>query len=98
MDEELEDGQYECNICYCEYPEKETYSTSCGHKFCYDCFKSYAKEKVDSGTSVIKTRCPKEDCDIYVTFNHFMTLLTLNDYKKYKYYLSKYFVENSDLL
>ena len=42
-----EKDMLECPICLCEHPKEEMYTVQpCGHQFCHECFKAYAKEKV----------------------------------------------------
>ena len=50
-----------CLICYTnELNENNSFKMECGHKFCFDCYKHYIKDKIENG--IIKIKCLMAGC------------------------------------
>lgn len=57
---------FDCMICYCDYPAKETVNLACGHSFCRACWNSYITVKITSEGQSVMISCANYDCDIIV--------------------------------
>jgi len=52
-----------CQICFCEYEEKEVEILSCTHFFCKDCISGWIRSQVSDGkVSQNQIFCPNVDC------------------------------------
>ncbi|GMM30982.1 E3 ubiquitin-protein ligase [Martiniozyma asiatica (nom. inval.)] len=61
-----------CEICYCGPEEREpmeVFSLNCGHKYCFDCYSTYLRQKISDAAPLIK--CPFESpkCNLYFTLS-----------------------------
>jgi ankyrin repeat/IBR domain-containing protein 1 len=55
-----------CEICSLEIDSIETLDAQCGHKFCFQCWKTYLELKIESAETNAIT-CPAFDCSYLVT-------------------------------
>lgn len=63
---------FECQVCFStsadvgsgRRPKMPTFSLSCGHRFCSDCYKSYLDSKI--GDSELNISCIDEGCGLKV--------------------------------
>lgn len=80
----LFDGTRECEKCSTNHQSHEMFELSCGHKFCFDCWKSNMMTKIESDN--IEIVCLHKDCSKTVSvesirkfvsaeiFDHFMQI------------------------
>ena len=85
-----------CPICYCDF-DGEADQLVCGHQYCTDCWGMYLKDKINSGGSAcVLTKCPQAYCNVIVPHSHFVKYVEKEaEFKKYKKWLCKQFVEHS---
>ena len=62
-----------CLSCFCDYTKETSYSLSCNHSICKECFQLYAKSAIESGIKCVTARCPG-GCDLLLTLKDYLNL------------------------
>lgn len=91
--------EYDCNICFLGYPEKEMASLECMHKFCKDCWRVYLKTKIIDEGMGLSISCAAHKCDILVDDSTVMSLVEDPAVKnKYQHLITNSYVEFNRLM
>ena len=71
-----------CLICYAnELNENNSFKMECGHKFCFDCYKHYIKDKIENG--IVKIKCLMAGCLYEIPDKVIKTFTTQELFRKY---------------
>lgn len=54
---------FDCEICYTDSSEVETFALECKHRFCIDCWRSYLAQKVREEGEAARIKCAGGDCN-----------------------------------
>ncbi|KAJ3428796.1 e3 ubiquitin-protein ligase rnf14 [Anaeramoeba flamelloides] len=90
---------FQCNICFSNYPRSQMVFLNCNHKTCKSCLKDHIKFSITNARLPIK--CPQHKCTNEIEFKIFKSLnLDQNLIEKYeKFTLQKYLNKhNSELI
>jgi ariadne-1 len=87
-------GEFECILCSSTVPMAETFALGCGHRFCLDCWRSWASAEMDKGPQAIYTTCPNHPkCQEIIPDNKFLELLDEPKKKTLQMWLIRNFIE-----
>ena len=91
---ELESKQDLCLICYSnELKEENSLKMECGHKFCFDCYKYYIKDKIENG--IVNIKCLMAGCINIIPDKIIKQFSTQDLYRKYiKFKKRNLYIEN----
>jgi len=89
-----EEGEMECMICMDDYLPAKSFSLSCDHHFCSDCWKSYLHIKIDDGPACVLTNCMAPKCTIVVDRKYFKEMVDEDKFNKYLQFIRFSFVDN----
>ncbi|THU70816.1 hypothetical protein C4D60_Mb08t28980 [Musa balbisiana] len=84
-----------CGICFENYPRDCMNSASCGHPFCWACWRGYISTSISDGPGCLMLRCPDPSCSAAVGQNIVELLATDEDKEKYSHYLLRSYVEDN---
>jgi len=87
-----------CLICTEKFPPNETYSLSCGHRYCNDCWKSFLELKVMEGPAVLLACCPAPKCKVRVHEDAVHKLVKPDLFEKYQSFLLKSYVDDNPVV
>lgn len=91
--------EYDCQICYLSYPDKDMASLECMHKFCKECWREYLKTKIIDEGMGLTIACAAHKCDILVDDITVMSLVDNPMVKaKYQTLITNTFVECNRLM
>ncbi|PIN17281.1 putative E3 ubiquitin ligase [Handroanthus impetiginosus] len=83
-----------CKICF-EDKNKTMLSSSCGHLFCSDCFRTYISTSINDGPGCLTLLCPEPDCKAFIDSDMVDSLTFRDDKVKYYRYLNRSYVEST---
>lgn len=86
------EAEYECSICFCDYPASETYSLGCKDRFCKGCWGYYLEQQIEAGLSCTLATCPNSKCNFIVKEKTYKKFLSEKSYKTYRSYVAQSFV------
>lgn len=86
---------YECPIC-CEVGDLETFSMSCGHRYCRDCYTRFMYEKIAEDGEVRTLTCPGDRCKLALGESVIKLLVEPSIFWKYLRLLDKAYVDDHD--
>jgi hypothetical protein len=80
---------FECQVCFCETDTSSSFSLSCKHIFCIECWFYYLEEKILK-SDVVNINCMMKDCPIILPEKDLKKLLQndsglLEKYEKFKF-------------
>ena len=75
--------QETCPVCYTEIEKDNSLSLKCNHQICNECYIEYIKNKLISDpTNILKTSCPLNGCNLYITRTIYKKCITELKFKK----------------
>ncbi|KAH3760636.1 ubiquitin-conjugating enzyme E2-binding protein 1 [Pelomyxa schiedti] len=85
----------DCPVCGCDYPPSQMFALGCKHFYCYDCWASHLRTKLEDGPTCIFTTCMAPNCKITVDISAFQKFLNQTDYQRYQWFFLKAFIDNN---
>lgn len=64
VSQKIQGQTYLCPCCYDE--KQQTMTMDCGHRLCFDCYKDYLVNQLQTGPDSIYTTCPVAPCKLIV--------------------------------
>eukprot|EP01103_Thecamoeba_quadrilineata_P002550 TRINITY_DN12499_c0_g1_i1.p1 TRINITY_DN12499_c0_g1~~TRINITY_DN12499_c0_g1_i1.p1 ORF type:complete len:498 (-),score=80.68 TRINITY_DN12499_c0_g1_i1:94-1563(-) len=86
---------FSCRVCLEDSALLSTFSLSCGHTYCAQCWKTYLEIKISEGPSSLTTKCIFPKCGLRVHQDAVYNLVSAEKQKVYEHYLIKSFVEDN---
>ncbi|XP_045803115.1 probable E3 ubiquitin-protein ligase ARI8 isoform X1 [Trifolium pratense] len=84
-----------CGICYEAYPPPKIETASCGHPFCFSCWRGYIGTSISDGPGCLMLRCPDPACGAAVDQDMINLLASCEDNEKYDRYLLRSYVKDN---
>jgi hypothetical protein len=86
--------KHKCPACEEEYDLDRIIELTCGHFYCFECYREYLKIKITEGNAE-RITCPRFNCK-YILGQTFVSAIIDGDlYRQYIYYIAKGFAENN---
>ncbi|WFD05651.1 RBR-type E3 ubiquitin transferase [Malassezia vespertilionis] len=98
----IELENFTCDVCFMsgeDYGGKiETVSLPCGHRYCIDCYKHYAEQKVREEGESRRIQCMNEKCKLIVDELTMSIILTPATMERYRLLLDRTYVDDNNTL
>ncbi|MBA0565871.1 hypothetical protein Golob_010726 [Gossypium lobatum] len=91
-------GSSICVICFEDYPCDGTKSTSCGHRYCNDCWSSYIKTAIADGPQSLLLTCPHPSCRAAVGEDMVGLFASEKEKNKYSSYIVMSYIESKKMI
>lgn len=69
---------FECEICYEDSADLQTYAMICGHRYCINCYAHYLEQKIREEGEAARIECPKDGCHRIVDAKSIKLLVSAN--------------------
>ncbi|KAI9735861.1 MAG: hypothetical protein M1834_001326 [Cirrosporium novae-zelandiae] len=89
---------FECDICFADDADLETYAMKCGHRFCVGCYRQYLMGKIKDEGEAARIQCPGEDCRLIVDSKSLNLLCPPDLRERYQTLLTRTYVDDKDSL
>ncbi|AES70963.2 probable E3 ubiquitin-protein ligase ARI8 [Medicago truncatula] len=84
-----------CGICFEAYRLSKIHTASCGHPYCFSCWRGYIGTSINDGPGCLMLRCPDPACGAAVDQDTINLLASAEDKEKYDRYLVRSYIENN---
>jgi ariadne-1 len=84
-----------CGICFEAYRGSKIHTASCGHPYCFSCWRGYIGTSINDGPGCLMLRCPDPACGAVVDQDMINLLASAEDKEKYDHYLVRSYIENN---
>jgi ariadne-1 len=90
--------RFTCDICCDDDPDTLTFSLTCGHRFCVDCYTTYVVTKIKTEGNAARIRCPGDSCNRIVDSKSLELLVPAELKDKYHELLTRTYVDDLEAL